>query len=229
MVYSGIVVERNNITEIWDEWYEILLSQEKVTKSRYKPVVGEVINAVTILTEPRNNILQSAVRKMSIKYAVGELLWYLSGSNKLSDILPYAKFWKDMSDDGVTLNSAYGYRIHNKYMFDQWEYVKQLLTLDPNSRQAIIHIKEPSPISTKDLPCTICLQYLLREGALYGTTYMRSNDIWLGFPYDVFAFSCMQTKLAMELGVELGSYTHIAGSLHLYEGDNDVEKNTLPH
>ena len=70
---------------------------------------------------------------------------------------------------------------------------------------------------TKDLPCTISLQYLIREGALHCIVYMRSNDLWLGFPYDVFCFTAFQTKLAMELGVKLGTYTHIAGSLHLYE------------
>ena len=51
------------------------------------------------------------------------------------------------------------------------------------------------------------------------TTYMRSNDLWMGFPYDVFQFTCLQTLLAMELDVELGTYTHVAGSLHLYERD----------
>ena len=51
---------------------------------------------------------------------------------------------------------------------------------------------------------------------------MRSNDLWLGFPFDVFQFANMQVLMAMELGVELGTYTHIAGSLHLYERDFKV-------
>ena len=34
--------------------------------------------------------------------------------------------------------------------------------------------------------------------------------------YDVFQFTCMQILMSMELGIELGTYTHIAGSLHLY-------------
>ena len=48
---------------------------------------------------------------------------------------------------------------------------------------------------------------------------MRSNDIWTGFPYDVFSFTAMQIILAFQLGVGIGEYTHIAGSLHLYERD----------
>ena len=48
---------------------------------------------------------------------------------------------------------------------------------------------------------------------------MRSNDLWLGFPYDVFQFTCLQVRMAMELGLDIGTYTHIAGSLHLYARD----------
>jgi thymidylate synthase len=50
---------------------------------------------------------------------------------------------------------------------------------------------------------------------------MRSNDIWLGVPYDYFVFTSLQTKMAMELGVDVGEYTHFAGSLHLYKRDLD--------
>lgn len=48
---------------------------------------------------------------------------------------------------------------------------------------------------------------------------MRSNDLWMGFPNDIFQFTAIQIYLAMRLGVGLGTYTHIAGSLHLYDRD----------
>ena len=35
----------------------------------------------------------------------------------------------------------------------------------------------------------------------------------------MFQFTCMQILMAMQLGLEIGTYTHIAGSLHLYERD----------
>lgn len=207
-------------TEAWDYWYESLCLQAREgfnQPSRAGAVVGEFINAVTVIESPRDGIVLSPKRNMPVKYAVGELLWYLSGSNMLSDIAPYSSFWRNLSDDGDTLNSAYGHRIHHRFGFDQWEYIKELLRKDNYSRQAVIHIKEASNEPTKDTPCTVALQYQIREGRLYATTYMRSNDIWLGFPFDVFAFTALQIKLAMELGVGVGSYTHIAGSLHLYE------------
>jgi hypothetical protein len=51
---------------------------------------------------------------------------------------------------------------------------------------------------------------------------MRSNDLWLGLPYDVFAFTCIQQMVAAALGVGLGWYQHQAGSLHVY--DRNMEK-----
>ena len=159
---------------------------------------------------------------MPMRYAVGELAWYLSGSNKVRDIAQYAKKWAEISDDGETNNSAYGYRIFYKFGFDQWEFVKELIKRDPNTRQAVIHIKDASIAPTKDTPCTVYLQFFLRDNKLNLSVHMRSNDIWMGVPYDMFSFCFLQVKMAMELGVEVGTYTHYAGSLHMYKRDYDV-------
>ena len=48
-------------------------------------------------------------------------------------------------------------------------------------------------------------------------TTMRSNDVYLGLPHDVFFFTMLQELVARRLDVELGLYRHIVGSLHLYE------------
>lgn len=218
----GTHVHAQNATEAFEQWYNILSAQAQaghVQDSRDGDVVGEVISAVTVIEDPTRGIVQSDIRKMPIRYAVGELLWYLSGSNKVSDISKYSDVWTRLSDDGEHVNSAYGNRIFNHFGFDQWEYVKNLLRKDPMSRQAVIHIKDASNKPTKDMPCTVSLQFFIRDNKLYMLTYMRSNDLWMGFTYDVFNFTAFQVKMAMELGVELGTYTHVAGSLHLYKRD----------
>jgi thymidylate synthase len=209
-------------TEAFEEWYRRLTDQGRAgftDSSRDGDVIGEVINAVTVIEDPTRGIIQSKIRNMPIRYAVGELLWYLSGSDKVKDISQYSDVWERLSDDGEHVNSAYGHRIFQQFGFDQWEFVKQKLMKDPNSRQAVIHIKTPDNAPTKDMPCTVALQFFIREGKLYMLTYMRSNDLWMGFTYDVFSFTALQVKMAMELGVGLGTYTHVAGSLHLYKRD----------
>ena len=207
----------DNINQAWDYWYKVLSAMEENTNSRDGEVHGEVINAITEILDPTKNILNSDVRKLSMRYAIGELLWYLSGNNSLKEIQKYTKNWDRMSDNGETVNSNYGYCIKNKFDFDQWEYVKNLLKKDSNTRQAVIHIKTADNKESKDVNCTVCLQFFIRHDKLYLTVYMRSNDIWLGFPYDVFQFTCMQILMSMQLGIGLGTYTHVAGSLHLYK------------
>lgn len=190
-----------------------------------KYVIAELINANLCLTDPTQNTMCECIRKMPIRYAVGELLWYNSRNNTAKSIEPFSKFWNKIAEEDGTVNSNYGYCIHDKFSFDQWEMVKNLLKQDPSTRQAILHIKEPRDVinnPTKDLNCTIALQFLIRNGKLNMITTMRSNDIWLGLPYDVFNFTCMQIQMAMELNLDIGVYYHNVGSLHLYK--KDVEK-----
>ena len=219
MINYNVIVREKNLDDAFEKWYEKLTENVSNEKSRDGEVVGECINAITIIDDPTRCIMKSKIRKLPMRYCVGELLWYLSGNNKLSEIQKYTKAWDRMSDDGETVNSNYGYCIQKKFGFDQWEYVLNMLSKNEESRQAIIHIKTADRKESKDVNCTISLQFLIREGKLYMITYMRSNDLWMGFPNDVFQFTCMQILLSMQLGVKVGTYTHVAGSLHLYERD----------
>ena len=218
------VFEGRTVNEAWEKGFEalkVLAERGHESDSRDGAVVGEICDAVFCIEDPTRNIVTSPIRKMPMRYAVGELAWYLSGSNRVTDIAPFAKKWVEISDDGATNNSAYGWRICEKFGFDQWEHIKNMLLKDPNSRQAVIHIKDADNRPTKDTPCTVYLQFLLRDGKLNLSVHMRSNDIWMGVPYDMFSFCFLQMKMAMELGVSIGQYTHYAGSLHMYARDYD--------
>lgn len=218
MVFNEMVKVRT-ADDAFIQWWNCLINQGDKIESRDGQVIGECINAITVIEDPTRCIMRNKIRKMPLRYAMGEMLWYLSGKNELKPIQLYTDNWNRMSDDNMHVNSNYGYCIKYKYGFDQWEYVRRLLSDAPETRQAVLHIKEPNNTPSKDVNCTVALQFILREGKLNLTVYMRSNDLWLGFPFDVFQFSNMQILMAMELGVELGTYTHIAGSLHLYERD----------
>lgn len=219
----NVMIHGKDVDEVFLRWLDILCNQKNHNESRDGDVVGEIINAITVIDDP-TRLMTNEVRKMPMRYAVGELLWYLSGNNKKSAIRPYTKAWENLSDNGVTVNSNYGHCILKKFGFNQFEYVKELLLSDLNTRQAVIHIKHPSSAPTKDMNCTIALQFFIRDEKLHLTTYMRSNDIWLGFPYDVFNFTALQILMAMQLDIEIGTYTHIAGSLHLYKRDYEKLK-----
>lgn len=223
--------EASDIDEAWAHWFELITREAGSAESRDGAVVGEIINAVTTIVDPTRCILKSKIRKLPMRYCIGELLWYLSGNPSLDAIRMYTGAWDRMSDDGVLVNSNYGDRIqkavceYSGKTFNQLAMIEEMLRRDPNSRQAVIHIKQARNLlkyPSKDVNCTVCLQFFIRENRLYMTAYMRSNDLWMGFPNDIFQFTAIQIYLAMKLGVQLGSYTHIAGSLHLYDRDYQV-------
>ncbi len=190
--------------------------------------IKEIINCCVTIKNPRGRIVYCPERKISMSYAFGELCWYLSGRNDLDMMEYYSSYIKKGTDDGKTLNSAYGYRIftgkHQLIPFNQWENVKRLLLEDKDSRQAIIHLHTPNDRKTNDEVCTLSLQFLIRNGKLDMITTMRSNDIVLGFVYDVFSFTMLQEILANELHVEVGTYYHNVGSMHIYENRFELLK-----
>lgn len=176
----------------------------------------EMLNSGFTLLDITDNI--ATVRTgYSLLYMLGELTWYFTGREDVEFIS------KCIGDDGVTNRSAYGAIVFNRYGFDQVAQVIDTLKRDPYSRSAVINFNVPNPerFETKDEICTIALVFELREGKLDCTGIMRSNDVWLGTPYDVVFFTELQKHIANELGVGYGKYTHFAVSLHAYEKDID--------
>lgn len=167
------------------------------------------------------NVVSLVDRGLSLEYLLAELVWYFSGDNSTKFISKFGSMWERISDDGVTNNSAYGYILKHKHGFDQVETIIELLQKDKNSRRAVLNINEANPnvITTKDEPCTIALQFLIRDNELEATSIMRSNDIWFGFPYDVVFFTALQGYIANRLGINSGKFTHVVTSLHLYDKD----------
>lgn len=180
-------------------------------------------------------ILTNSVRNIKHAFLFGEAAWILSGSNRVRDIEPFMKNITKFSDDGITFFGAYGPKVS-----DQLAYVVDTLINDLDSRQAVINIWREKPAPTKDVPCTLSLQFLVRDNVIHTVVTMRSSDAWLGWVYDVFNFSMITKWVAIALrkrmcndsrfsNLQLGSLTLTAGSQHLYEHDIPEAKKAVLH
>lgn len=78
------------------------------------------------------------------------------------------------------------------------------------------------------MPCTVTYRFFIRDGRLEMHTSMRSQDLWLGFPYDLFTATTLQELLAGWCGVDVGAYHHEVSSLHLYRRDLHVASAVHP-
>lgn len=191
-----------------------LIEYDIVSKPRGMEV-REVLAGTYAVKMPAFIDLQA--RKVNVPFMFAEAAWILSGSNRLSDITPYMKGYGKYSDDGTFMRGAYGPKV-----VDQLGYVVDAIHKDNDTRQAVINIWRERPGTSKDIPCTLSLQFLLRDGVLSTVATMRSQDVILGFTYDVFTFSMVTKAVQLLLnarGIEsrLGTLFLTAGSLHLYE------------
>lgn len=208
-------IEKDNMTALWEETYKTLIEQGEAAPSRVGKV-KHLTNITLILTNPKQSVTYSPIRKLSPRYLAAEMFWYLAGRNDVEYIGSHAKMWNSLTDDGETVNSAYGYVMLKKFGFDQLDKAIKALKKDIHSRQAVIHFKTPTEKASKDVLCTVSTQFVFFNGKLNGHTYMRSNDIWFGTPYDVVFFTTLLQMVAQALGVPVGEYHHTVGDLHVY-------------
>lgn len=190
----------------------------------------EVLNLSSFVSM-RYPIVEVPQRNVGYKFMAAEAAWILSGDNRVETIAPYSKEITNFSDDGLFFYGAYGPRI-----VGQLPYVAKSLAKDRDTRQAVLSIWREAPLDTKDVPCTINMQWFIRDGMFLDcVTNMRSSDAWLGWVYDVFNFSMVSHYLAVILS---SSYKiHVqprnlyinAGSGHLYEKNFDAAYDILKY
>lgn len=214
--------------------YSKLLGEEKLApQKRLRGTRGELFEMTGVLLSlrnPRARLSRTAGRGRVFS-GLGELLWYLSGTNSTDFITYYLqKYTKE--DENGKIWGGYGPRLLDFDGVNQLTNVIKLLNHKPDSKRAVIQIFDANDIigeldektRHKDVPCTCILQFMIRRSKLNLITYMRSNDAVIGLPHDIFAFTMIQEIVARSLGVEIGVYRHCVGSLHLYATEESLKK-----
>lgn len=196
--------------------------------------VWEVI-AYQSVVNMNNPIIYNIDRNLGYKFMAAEAAWILDGRNDVDSIKKYSKDISNFSDNGKVFFGAYGPPIN-----DQIKYVFKSLVKDPDTRQAVLTIWRQNPKESKDIPCTVSLQWLIREQMgprLHCVATMRSSDLWLGHVYDIFNFSAITFALMIDLNIErsergleplrLGDLHLTAGSKHIYERNAEAVEKVL--
>jgi hypothetical protein len=168
------------------------------------------------LNSLKRTFLTNKTRKLDPRYAAAEFLWYFTEGG-LEMISHYAPQYKNFAEVDGTINGAYGPR-----MRPQLSYLLELLQHSPNTRRAVIALWTARDLDiadySRDVPCTLNFQFIIDDDKkLNMIATMRSNDVWLGFPYDVFVNTGVQRLIAGVLGLSTGWYQHQVGSMHVYE------------
>jgi thymidylate synthase len=222
----ALQLTENSLDDLLGELFAELVQSPNVIL----PTKGEAteLRAVTLqLMNPLARLSRTQTRGKLFS-GLGELCWYLSGSANVDAIAYYISRYREFAV-GNEVPSAYGPRLRHYDGFDQLLNVVTSIKGNPWTRKAVIQIFDHSDLALAltEVPCTCTLQFLLRDGSLELIVYMRSNDAYLGLPHDIFAFTMIQELAARLLGVTVGVYTHIVGSMHLYAKDKDQARTFL--
>lgn len=127
--------------------------------------------------------------------------------------------WEPFLDNRKMFEYTYSERI-----WYQIPKIKEQLTKNPNTRQAILSVWNPvidiiNLGGIKRVPCSVYYQFILRGDMLHVIYNMRSCDLVTHFGIDVYlAYSTME-RIANEIGKKPGYLYHNIGSLHAYKKD----------
>ena len=189
----------------------------------------------TVYPAPRNRVALSPLRDANPFFHLFEALWMLAGRNDLEFLTRFVPRFSEFSDDGQTLNGAYGYRWRYHFGTDQLYNAISELKANPNSRRVVIAMWDGSkdlmagragPDQSRDVPGNPHVYVRVSGDALLDLMVMcRSNDIvWGAYGANVVHFTFLQEYLACALGKAVGTFTQVSWNYHAYIDRDDVRK-----
>lgn len=210
-----------------DIYTQIYNNFDKNTGSVVPSRVGntnEELHAMFSLNNPRKRWTTIRVPAISPAYAFAELIYLMSGSDEATVINPWNPQLQKYQGNYEKYPGSYGKRLKYSFGFDQLNRAYDALLNEPTSRQVLLDIWKPEidlpknqgKANNADIPCNVISMLKIRQGKLYWSQIMRSNDMYLGLPYDVLLFTSLQEIIAGWLQLDLGEYTHFCDSLHYY-------------
>jgi hypothetical protein len=179
----------------------------------------KALRNVTVSWNVPNDVLLLGVRpKLSTALIALEPLQLVGGFSDAELLVSLVPAYAQFAEPTGEFWGAYGARTGTKVGL-----VAERLRSDPSTRQARMSFWDDrldlAHEGKHDYPCTTAAEFEIVNGHLCGTTYMRSNDAWLGFPYDIVQHTSLLKSLATYLHLPVGTYTHVVRNLHLYEKD----------
>jgi thymidylate synthase len=197
--------------------------------------VREIRNVTLVLENSYHSLVLQKERKLNYAYCILEpiLLTRPQNYNTVEACCFYVgKFLKEHVVNKATglMQGWYGDRINDNGDCQLYE-VYKILRDDPGSRRAVITIHNSwnelrRPFSL-DIPCTLEIQFMIRNNELQCFVNMRGNDAMLGTPQNVAMWTFFQRMLASWLGIKSGVYVHHVNSMHLYERDAEKAKKII--
>lgn len=183
-------------------------------------------------------------KKVFFKTAIKELIWiWVKGSNDVRELQKMGvNIWNEwMLPDG-TIGKAYGFQARHlqKHVFkngiyshteeiDQVQRLIDELKNDPFGRRHIVTFWNVEDLDEMALqPCAFqTIWDVTPDGYLNCHLVQRSNDIFLGNPFNVSQYAALVHMIAHVVGLKPGELLHTITNAHIYDRHIEVIQEQL--
>ncbi len=222
---SVYVVRHEKVAGAWLQILDTILKFGKKCDTHYDDYQKEILNLVSVITDedPYNLHIPDFLP---------------CDRERVEAYIP--RVTTDFREEGT--NYTYGSRMRSWFGVDQVEEAVSKLARERNSRAVVINLWD----SRQDLtiggsPCINHIWLRVREGRLYMTVTIRSNDMFEGYPENAFGLRSLQEVIRkrlleklMEKGIKeeisLGDLIINSQSAHIYDDCfENAEKTVSEH
>lgn len=158
-----------------------------------------------------------ASKFVGFKTAIKELLWiWQMQSNdvrKLQDMNVH--IWDEWMQEDGTIGKAYGYQLAK---YKQVDNLIKTIKEDPTSRRMITTLWNIEDLPEMALqPCAFQTLWNINKGKLNCMLTIRSNDWFLGNPFNVAQYAALVHMIAQVTNYKSGRLTVCINDAHIYE------------
>lgn len=189
-------------------------------------------------------------KKLPFRQILAEVLWFISGSTNTSFLREHnIRIWDGNSSRafldrrGLTdyqegeIGPMYGYqwrhfggdfRDPSSKGVDQLQRMLCLLRTEPTSRRIFMSAWNPSDLDKMALePCHVSFQLYVRDGFVDGKLTLRSNDLFLGAPWNIAGYSLLLEMFCHLSGYKPGRLFYSIGDAHIYHNHLEAVQTQL--
>ena len=196
-------------------------------KLAWRAVVGELIWFLEGSTDERR--LAEITFGKHRTQLVGKSTIWTANADSQGRALSYVnnEFTKELGPVyGFQWRKFGGFSVYNGV--DQITATIHKLRTDPDSRRIILSAWNPNQLHEMALPpCHYAFQLRVHNGKLSGMLIMRSNDAFLGAPFNIASYALLIHIFARETGLAVGELIHTIGDAHIYHNHFDQVREQL--
>jgi thymidylate synthase len=186
-------------------------------------------------------------KRIHLKSVVHELLWFLQGDTNVAYLKEHGvTIWDEWADDKGSLGPVYGYQWRywptpDGRRIDQISNVIDQIRRNPNSRRLMVTAMNIADYPDESLspsenaargkmalaPCHAFFQFYVAEGKLSAFVYCRSQDTFLGTPFNWASYALLTHMVAHQCDLGVGDLVWAGGDCHIYLNHLDQVKTLL--